>query len=140
MKKAIDLIQDADLIIAIFDQSQELDQEDEKVLELIKNKQTIVLLNKCDLSEKNEKTISFMSKINKTIIEASMRTKKGVEELYNTIVKMFKMGEVEIGKDIIITNIRHKNQIRKALESIESSIEAVNTGNAERGNENDDPV
>lgn len=128
VKKAIDLIQDADLIIAIFDQSQELDQEDEKVLELIKNKQTIVLLNKCDLSEKNEKTISFMSKINKTIIEASMRTKKGVEELYNTIVKMFKMGEVEIGKDIIITNIRHKNQIRKALESIESSIEAVNSG------------
>lgn len=128
VKKAIDLIEDADLIIAIFDQSQELDQEDEKVLELIKNKKTIILLNKCDLSEKNEKTISFMSKINKTVIEASMRTKKGVEELYHAIVKMFEIGEVEIGKDIVITNIRHKNQIHKALESIENAIEAVNSG------------
>lgn len=128
VKKAIDLIADADLIIAIFDQSQELDEEDEKVLELIKNKQTIVLLNKCDLREKNEKTIIYMSKINKTVIEASMRTKKGVEELYNTIVEMFKMGEVEIGKDTIITNIRHKNQIHKALESIQSAIEAVKSG------------
>ncbi len=125
VKKAIDLIDDADLVIAIFDQSQELDKEDERVLELIKNKKTIILLNKCDLSEKNENTTSYMSKINKTVIEASMKTKKGIDELYNTIVNMFQVGEVDIGKDVIITNIRHKNQIHKSLESIEKAIQTV---------------
>lgn len=125
VKKAIDLIDDADLVIAIFDQSQELDKEDERVLELIKNKKTIILLNKCDLSEKNKNTTSCMSKINKTVIEASMKTKKGIDELYNTIVKMFQVGEVDIGKDVIITNIRHKNQIHKSLESIEKAIQTV---------------
>ena len=125
VKKAIDLIDDADLVIAIFDMSQELDEEDERILELVKNKKTIILLNKCDLSEKNENTTSYMAKINKTVIEASMKTKKGVDELYNTIVKMFQVGEVEIGKDVIITNIRHKNQIHKALGSIERAIKTV---------------
>lgn len=125
VKKAIDLIDDADLVIAIFDQSEELDKEDERVLELIKNKKTIILLNKCDLSEKNENTTSYMSKINKTVIEASMKTKKGIDELYNTIVNMFQVGEVDIGKDVIITNIRHKNQIHKSLESIERGIQTV---------------
>lgn len=125
VKKAINLIDDADLVIAIFDQSQELDKEDERVLELIKNKKTIILLNKCDLSEKNKNITSYMSKINKTVIEASMKTKKGIDELYNTIVKMFQVGEVDIGKDVIITNIRHKNQIHKSLESIERAIQTV---------------
>ncbi len=125
VKKAIDLIQDADLVIAIFDQSQELDEEDERILKLIKNKKTIILLNKCDISQKNQKTISYMSETNKTVIETSMRTKKGIEELYNAIVEMFQLGEVEIGKDIIITNIRHKNQIHKAQESIERAIDTV---------------
>ena len=126
VKKAINLIEDADLVIAIFDESKELDKEDERILELIKNKKTIILLNKCDLSEKNKKTINYMSKINKTVIEASMKTKKGVDELYSTIVKMFQVNEIDIGKETVITNIRHKNQIHKAVQSIDRAIEIVN--------------
>ena len=105
-----------------------MDEEDERLINLIKNKKTIILLNKCDLSKKSKKTINYISKINKTVIEASMRSKKGIDMLYNTIQKMFQVGEVEIGKDIIITNIRHKNQIHKAYESIEKAIDTVNMG------------
>jgi len=125
VKKAINLIEEADLIIAIFDQSEDLDKEDEKILELIKNKKTIILLNKFDLRQKNEKMIKYMSKINKTIIEASMRTKKGIDELYSTIIKMFAVNEIDIGKETVITNIRHKNQIHKATESIDRAIEII---------------
>lgn len=128
VKRAIHLISDADLVIAIFDQSQELDKEDERILDLIKNKKTIILLNKCDLSEENEKTTNYMSKINKRIIKASMRTKKGIDELYCSIVEMFKIGEVNIGKDITITNVRHKNQIHKTVDSIQRAIEIVESG------------
>lgn len=119
VKKAINLIEEADLVIAIFDISKKLEEEDFKILELIKNRRTIILLNKCDISKKNDETINYISKLNKTVIEASMRTKSGIDELYSSISKMFQMSEIEIGKDTIITNIRHKNQIHKAVESIE---------------------
>ena len=127
VKKAIKLTDDADLIIAIFDSSEKLTEEDFKILNLIKNKKTIILLNKCDLRQKNIETINYMSKLNKTVIEASMKTKKGIEELYNSIVKMFKMNEIDIGAETIVTNIRHKNQIHKAIESINRALEIVNS-------------
>ena len=126
VRKAINLINDSDLVIAIFDISKELDNEDYRVLELIKNKKTIILLNKSDLRQKNEKTTNYMSKINKSVIEASMKTKLGIEKLYSKISDMFNMNEIDIGKDVIITNIRHKNQINKAIESINRAIESVN--------------
>ena len=118
VEKAVHLIKDADLVIAIFDNSKELDEEDFKVLELIKNKKSIILLNKCDLSRENAKTQNYMSKLNKTVIKASMKTKMGLEELYNEISKMFSDNEIDLNDGIVITNIRHKNQIHKAIERI----------------------
>ncbi len=125
VKKAIKLADDADLIIAIFDCSGELDEEDLRIINLIKNKETIILLNKCDLRQKNAKTINYMSKLNKTVIEASMKTKRGIDELYNCIEKKFKMNEIDIGSETVVTNIRHKNQIHKAIESIDKALEIV---------------
>ena len=118
VEKAINLINDSDLIIAIFDCSEKLDEEDFKILELIKNKKSIILLNKCDLSQKNSETISYISNLNKTVIKTSMRTKIGIDELYKTISNMFKNNEVDFNDGIIVTNIRHKNHIHKAIEII----------------------
>ena len=125
VKKAISLIDDADLVIAVFDSSKMLDEEDYRILDLIKNKKRIILLNKCDLRQNNTEMINYMSKKNKTVIEASMRSKKGVEELYSAIEKMFNVNEIEIGNETIITNIRHKNQIHKGVQSIENAIDTV---------------
>ena len=118
VEKAINLINDSDLIIAIFDCSEKLDEEDFKILELIKNKKSIILLNKCDLSQKNSETISYISNLNKTVIKTSMRTKIGIDELHKTISNMFKNNEVDFNDGIIVTNIRHKNHIHKAIEII----------------------
>lgn len=118
VEKAINLIQESDLVIAIFDISKKLDEEDFKILELIKNKKSIILLNKCDLSQKNDETINYISKLNKTVLRTSMRTKEGIDELYKTISNMFRNNEVDLNDGVIITNVRHKNQIHKAIESI----------------------
>ena len=118
VKKAISLIKDADLVIAIFDNSKKLDEEDYKILEMIKNKKCIILLNKCDLKENNEETISYISKLNKKALKASMTTKKGIDELYNEISRMFKQNEIDYNDEIIVTNIRHKNLIHKAIENV----------------------
>ena len=118
VEKAISLIDEADLIIAIFDSSKKLDEEDYKVLDLIKNKKTIILLNKFDLSQKNEETILHISSLNKTVLRASMKTREGMEELYKTISDMFKNNDLDYNDEIIVTNIRHKNLIQRAIENI----------------------
>ena len=126
VKKAISLIKDADLVIAIFDSSEKLDEDDYKILELIKNKKSIVLLNKCDLSPKSFETINYISNSNKNVIKASMKTKKGLDKLYKMISDMFNNNEIEMNDGIIITNIRHKTQIHKAIESIKRTKESIN--------------
>lgn len=126
VEKAIKLIEDAVLIIAVFDSSKKLDKEDFKILDLIKNKKSIILLNKCDLSENNDETTSYMSNLNKIVIKASMKTKMGIDKLYKTISNMFNNDEIELNNGIIITNIRHKNQIHKAITSINGSLESIN--------------
>ena len=125
VEKAIKLIEESDLVIAIFDCTKKLDEEDFKILNLIKNKKNIILLNKCDLSLKNTETINYMSKENKTVIEASMKTKMGLDILYNTIKKLFNNDELKINDGTIITNIRHKNLIHKALENIEKAKNSI---------------
>lgn len=125
VEKAIKLIEEADLIIAIFDNSKKLDEEDYKILEKVKNKKCIILLNKCDLSVQNNKTILYMSNLNKTVIKASMKTKEGIEELYNSISDMFKNNELDYNDEIIITNIRHKNIIHKAIENITGTTSRI---------------
>ena len=95
-----------------------MDDEDYKILDLIKNKRCIILLNKCDLSDENNETISYMSKTNKMVIKASMKTKEGLDELYQTISNLFKNNELDFNDEIIVTNIRHKNLIHKAIENI----------------------
>ena len=125
VEKAINLINEADLIIAIFDSSKNLEKEDYKVLDLIKNKKSIILLNKCDLSKKNNETINYISKLNKTVIKASMKTEEGIKELYKEISKLFNNKELELNDGIIVTNIRHQNLIRKAIENIEKAINSI---------------
>lgn len=93
---------------------------------MIENKKSIILLNKCDLSPENEKTINYMSKLNKPLIKASMRSKKGLDELYKTISTMFNNNEIEMNDGVIITNLRHKTQINKAIESVKKAKEAIN--------------
>ena len=123
--KALNLIKEADLIICIFDSSKPLTEEDYKVIDLVKNKKTIYLLNKCDLSKKNIKTINYISNLNKNVLKASMKEKIGLDELYKMIEDLFNKNEIEINDGLVITNVRHKNLIHKAILSIEKAQECI---------------
>lgn len=125
VEKAIGLIKDADLVIALFDSSKELEEEDYKILELIKNKKSIVLLNKSDLSGLNIKTINYISNINKKVIKASMKTKNGIDKLYKTISELFNNNELNSDNGTVITNIRHKNLIHNAINNLDEAENSI---------------
>ena len=124
--RAKQTVLDADLIIAVFDASRELSDEDHQIIDLIKDKKTIIILNKTDLPSKYDEDY-FKSILNdKEIIIASITSGIGLENLEKSIKNMFYDGEVEINSDTLVTNIRHKDQLIKSLDNIKNAIDDIN--------------
>ena len=126
VEKSIKQAEDADLVIAIFDSSKELTEEDLEILKLIKNKQSIILLNKSDLNSIIMENDKRLKDITKNILKISALNKTGIEELYEKISQMFNLNEINFDNEILITNIRHKNIISNALENVKKANEALN--------------
>ena len=125
VKKALDIAKDAELVLVILDNSKDLTEEDREILKLAESKNSIILLNKVDLKENNLEKSEELKKLNKRIIKISAKNGNGIEELYNEIENMFQIKNLETDGEIIITNIRHKNQIEYAINNINEAINAV---------------
>ncbi len=126
VKKALEIAKEAELVLVILDNTKELTKEDKEILKIAESKNSIILLNKVDLKENNLEENEEVKKINKKIIKISAKNGNGIEELYNEIEKMFQIQNLETDGEIIITNIRHKNQIENGLKNINEAIKAVN--------------
>lgn len=122
VKRALKLSEEADLIIAIFDASKELDGEDYEILNIIKDKKSIVLLNKIDIDDINLNENSKLKNASENILKISAKNGEGIEKLYELISNMFGKKEISMNDGIIITNIRHKNQIDKAITSVNEAL------------------
>ncbi len=122
VEKAKSEIENADMIIAVFDISRELTDEDYEIIELIKNKKSIIIINKVDLEEKWSEKEIFEGK---KVINISAKEKFGIEELENEIEELWKINNMSTNEDIIISNIRHKELILNALEEIDAAIGAL---------------
>lgn len=118
----------ADIVIAIFDSTQELNKEDKEILEFIKNKNAIILLNKIDLKDNKLKNNEQILSLNKPVIEISAQKRDGIEELYNQMINIFKINEINTENSTIITNVRHKNAIVCAEENLNKIKEVLNNG------------
>ena len=124
-KKAL---READLVIAIFDSTKELSTEDIEILNVIKNKTAIILLNKSDLKDNKLKENTNIIDSKKDIIEISALKREGLEELYKKMVELFRIEDIQTENNSIITNIRHKEAISNAKKSILKINETINSG------------
>ncbi len=125
VEKSLNISNTAELIIAVFDDSRKFDEEDKKIVELIKNKQAIILINKTDMNKKLIINNEEIKNLNKDIIEFSTIEEKGLDELYNTIENMFKLNQIDSDNSEIITNERQKQHILKAIEAEEKAMESA---------------
>ena len=125
IKKSKEIANDADLVIAIFDSSKELTVEDEEILNIIKNKKSIILLNKADLNSVLTENDAKFKEITENVIKISALNGEGLEKLYNLISKMFSLEEINVDNDVIVTNLRHKNLISKAIENVKKAKNTV---------------
>ena len=125
VEKSKKLVKDADLVIAIFDISTNFDNDDRKIMNLIKDKKAIILLNKVDILSENKENEEEIKELNKPIIKISAKEEIGLDLLYSEIKKMFELNEISSNNEILITNERHKNQIIKADKHILEGIETI---------------
>jgi tRNA modification GTPase len=117
VEKAIRFAGEADLIIFVIDSSTELDDNDESILELIKEKKVIILLNKTDLKQIVTKK-DVKTRANHPVIDFSITEDMGMEELEQMINEMFYNGALLYNEEIYITNERQKEALCNALESL----------------------
>lgn len=127
VERSINNISDAKLIIALFDDSRAFDDQDQKILDLIEGKKTIILINKIDLGKNLIKENEKLKKFKNNIIEFSTINETGLDKLYNKIEELFKLNELDCENTEIITNNRHKQQILYALEDVAKGRESLET-------------
>ncbi len=115
----------ADLIIVVLDASDGLTEEDLEIIDLIGSKRAIIIINKTDLPQKL--SVDEVREIvkDKDIIETSILENIGIEKIEDALVDMVYQGEVKAKDSLMVTNVRHKNALEKALGSIKDGIEAT---------------
>lgn len=122
--KAKDYLVNADLIIYVVDSSTPLDENDEKIMEMIKDRTALVLLNKSDLDTVTTEEM-IASHLDQKIIKVSMKENQGVDELENAIKELFFHGKVELNDEVYITNARHKAALSNAKDSLNMVLDSI---------------
>lgn len=129
--KAREYAKEADLIVFVVDVSKKLDSNDYEILEIIKGKKTIVLLNKQDLAKEAD-TQSLMKELEgMPVIETSIKENQGLDIFTKTVRDMFYKKEINFNDQVYITNIRQKAALEDAMASLSKTIESIDAGMSE---------
>jgi len=127
VEKSKHYMQTADLILLILDSSDKLNKQDLDIIDIVKDKKTLVVINKRDLPEALQVDEIREHLRNKKIIRISAKENLGLEELEDAISDIYWSGEVK-SENIFISNSRHLEAVRRALEFIKDAIGSINDG------------
>lgn len=123
VEKAKKYAREADLLIYVVDSSVPLDENDYEIINMIENRKCIILFNKSDLEsrisfEELKTKLRFELNNNLIFIKTSMKENTGIDEFEKAVKKLFLKGEISVDNEIIITNLRHKEALKEALNSL----------------------
>ncbi|MEG0857575.1 MAG: tRNA uridine-5-carboxymethylaminomethyl(34) synthesis GTPase MnmE [Terrisporobacter sp.] len=121
VERSREKIEEADLVLLVLDSSRTLDDEDKEIIDVVKNKKTIVILNKIDLENRIDKNEIDLFE---NIIDISAREELGISKLKNTVKDMFFSGKID-GESLIISNTRHKQALIRAEENVKDALQRV---------------
>ena len=117
---------EADVILAVFDSSVPFNDEDREILNLLKHKKSIIVLNKTDLKQIVNNECKEIQDVNTEVINISLKNNEGLEKIYESLVKMFNLNQINLDNELTITNIRHQELINKAIESTRMALNDLN--------------
>lgn len=127
VSRSKEMVEEADLVLLILDSSRDLTKEDWEILKLSREKKRILLLNKTDLPPAWK--ISDLGEYGtEEIIETSMLKREGIDVLKEKIKELVFHGEVVIGQDGMLSNVRHKDALIRAIKNSEDAISSIDEG------------
>ena len=127
VSRAREAAKKSDLIIYVADGSEDLDENDEEIIEMIKDRKAIVLLNKTDLITKLS-VEELEEKTGRPVIPISALEGTNLEAVEETIREMFFAGEISFNDEVYITNVRQKQEIGDALAALDRVEESLTAG------------
>ena len=122
VEKSKESIENADLVLFVLDSSKSMDENDREIFSFLSGKKYILIENKNDLPSE-EKKEAFET--DAPIVSISAKTGDGLAELEKTIKEMFFQGEISFNDEVYITNIRHKNALYQASESLSMVLRSI---------------
>ncbi len=126
VERAKKVLEEADLVIYMIDASTPIDENDFDIIHMIADKKAIILLNKSDLDVcVTEEEIGTYFSNNRKIIRTSMTQEEGMDCFTKTVKDMFLEGKISYNDEVYITNIRHKEAIKDAYESMLQVKESI---------------
>ncbi len=132
IERAKSAIEKADLVLYVTDSSRDPDTMDDQIISLIEGKKSICLMNKSDLQRemtKQEINAHFEgSETRPVFLYTSAKTGEGKEELFNTIKELFFEGQLSFNDEIMVSNLRQKNNLVDADASICKVLESIENG------------
>ncbi len=128
ISKSREIANEADLVIAIFDATKEFTKDDIEILNIIKGKEAIIVLNKIDLQTKIKEDDNRLLEFSKNIVSISALNNMGLEKIYNKITELFNLDQINLDNENLITNIRQKNLIEEAIKDLKNAKKSLNLG------------
>lgn len=127
VSRAREVADKADFILYVVDGSCPLDENDAQIMELIRGRKAVVLLNKTDLKLVVDQEQLAMG-TGCLVIPVSVREETGIGELEKTIEEMFYKGSIDFNDQVMITSVRHKAALEAALGSLNMVIDGIRGG------------
>jgi len=126
VEKSKSIMEKCDLSILILNNNEPLTEEDINLLNIIKNKKHIILINKIDLENKLD-----VSLLNDEYLQISIAQDKGIEELKQKIIELFNLGQIETEDLTYLSDARSISLLKKSLNFIDESLASI---------ENEEPI
>jgi len=118
VNKSLEIIEDADLILFVLNNNEPLTEEEKNILNKLKNKKHLIIINKIDLSNK-------LQIDNNNIIKLSLKENIGLEDLKNKIIDIFNLGQIVTKDMTYLSNARSISLLKKSLKIIEETLENI---------------
>ena len=128
IERSLKSLEEADLLLVMFDGSTGLSKEDYEIMNLAAGKKVIIVVNKTDLKQKIDAAKTFKEK---KAVNISIKNKTGLSQLKKAMVQAVREKSPAGRENIIITNTRHKHLLQKAGEAVERAIDSIKKGMSE---------
>lgn len=121
VQKSLDLIDKSDLVLYMLNNNEKITDNEFELINKLKAKKHIILINKCDLDSKIDK-----NKLD-NFIEISIKSNTGIEKLKERILELFNLNQLE-SKDLsYLSDARSISLLKKALEALKSATDGINS-------------